>query len=221
MTSISSPTFNSSSMLLRSRVTTPSSAGRQVSVQIARRIGTRARRAAPHLAAAPHQLVYAAPQPRYDAVERRHEGLREDRDPHYAPVTPGYFRPRARVNAAPTSPAVPVQSIGWDYRFEMMACVNSFVPAVPPRSLVRVSGFLSAASMPDCMLSAASAWPRCISISLAESSVARGFARFWPAYFGADPWTGSKTAISSPMFAPGATPRPPVSPAQRSERMSP
>ena len=31
-------------------------------------------------------------------------------------------------------------------------------------------------------------------------------ARSSPAYFGADPWTGSKTAPSTPMFAPGATP---------------
>ena len=55
----------------------------------------------------------------------------------------------------------------------------------------------------------------------AESSVASGLALFCPAYLGAEPWTGSKTAISSPMFAPGARPRPPVRPAHRSERMSP
>src|SRR3712207_7699992 len=53
----------------------------------------------------------------------------------------------------------------------------------------------------------------------AESRVARGLARFCPAYLGAEPWTGSKTAISSPMLAPGATPSPPVSPAQRSDKM--
>jgi hypothetical protein len=41
-----------------------------------------------HLVADLQELVYGAAQPRYDAVERRHEGLREDRDPHYAPVTP-------------------------------------------------------------------------------------------------------------------------------------
>ena len=48
-----------------------------------------------------------------------------------------------------------------------------------------------------------------------------GLALFWPAYFGAEPWTGSKTAAFSPMFAPGATPRPPTSPAARSLTMSP
>ena len=32
-----------------------------------------------------------------------------------------------------------------------------------------------------------------------------GLALSWPAYFGAEPWTGSNTAARSPMFAPGAT----------------
>ena len=39
-------------------------------------------------------------------------------------------------------------------------------------------------------------------------------ALFWPAYFGAEPWTASKTAASGPMFAPGATPSPPTRPAR-------
>ena len=43
----------------------------------------------------------------------------------------------------------------------------------------------------------------------------------WPAYFGALPCTGSNTATVSPMLAPGATPRPPMSPAHRSLTMSP
>ena len=37
----------------------------------------------------------------------------------------------------------------------------------------------------------------------------------------ADPFVGSKIAIASPKFAPGASPRPPIMPAQRSERTSP
>ena len=35
------------------------------------------------------------------------------------------------------------------------------------------------------------------------------------------PCTASKTAVWAPMFAPGTRPRPPTSPAQRSETMSP
>ena len=58
-------------------------------------------------------------------------------------------------------------------------------------------------------------------MSAADRMSAVGFARSWPAYFGADPWTASKTAASSPMFAPGAMPRPPTSPAARSLMMSP
>ena len=59
------------------------------------------------------------------------------------------------------------------------------------------------------------------SMSMPESIIAIGFTLFCPAYLGALPWVGSKSAPSSPMFAPGATPRPPTSPAHRSEMMSP
>ena len=51
--------------------------------------------------------------------------------------------------------------------------------------------------------------------------MAVGFATPLPAMSGALPWTGSNTAYSHPRFAPGASPSPPVSPAQRSLRMSP
>jgi hypothetical protein len=44
---------------------------------------------------------------------------------------------------------------------------------------------------------------------------------FWPAYLGAEPWVGSKIAVASPKFPPGAIPSPPIIPAQRSETMSP
>ncbi len=37
-----------------------------------------------------------------------------------------------------------------------------------------------------------------------------GFAKFLPVISGAEPWTGSNTAISSPILAPGAKPNPPL-----------
>ena len=42
-----------------------------------------------------------------------------------------------------------------------------------------------------------------------------------PAYLGAEPCTASKIAISLPMLALGANPRPPTSALDRSLRMSP
>ena len=56
----------------------------------------------------------------------------------------------------------------------------------------------------DSTRSAASVSPRCRSISAPDRISAVGLALSWPAYFGAEPWTGSKTAARSPMFAPGA-----------------
>ena len=49
-----------------------------------------------------------------------------------------------------------------------------------------------------------------------ERISAVGLTLFWPLYFGAEPCVGSNSAQSSPIFAPGATPRPPTRPAQRS-----
>ena len=43
------------------------------------------------------------------------------------------------------------------------------------------------------------------SISAPDRIIAVGLALSRPAYFGAEPWTGSKTAASMPMLAPGAT----------------
>ena len=51
--------------------------------------------------------------------------------------------------------------------------------------------------------------------------VRRLYGRAFPAYFGTEPWIGSKTAPFSPTFIPGAIPSPPTIPAVRSERMSP
>src|SRR5919198_216670 len=58
-------------------------------------------------------------------------------------------------------------------------------------------------------------------MSIPESICAIGLTLFWPAYFGAEPCVGSKTAIPSPTFAPGAIPSPPIIPAHRSETTSP
>ena len=63
---------------------------------------------------------------------------------------------------------------------------------------------------------AASVSPRCWSISMPERIRAVGLTLFWPLYFGALPCVASNTAPSGPMFAPGATPRPPTRPAARS-----
>ena len=86
-----------------------------------------------HLVAHPEQLLDGVPEPRDDTVRGRKEGLGEERDPQT--LLPGPTRP---------------------YRFETMAWVNSLVPALPPRSLVRVSGLFRARSIPACILSASS-----------------------------------------------------------------
>ena len=49
-------------------------------------------------------------------------------------------------------------------------------------------------------------------MSIPESIIAIGFTLFWPAYFGAEPCVGSKTAASVPMLPPGASPSPPIRP---------
>ncbi len=77
--------------------------------------------------------------------------------------------------------------------------------------------FSTAASMRR----AASRSPTYWSIIAAERMSAVGLATPFPAMSGALPWTASKTAHSSPMLAPGTTPRPPTRPAVRSLRMSP
>src|SRR3712207_9058912 len=91
---------------------------------------------------------------RSDTVRRRQKGLRDERDPHgarplsapaeealrYDIMVPGSRRPAKPIANGKTDahrPPFPAH-----YRFETMAWVNSLVPALPPRSLVRVSGFL-------------------------------------------------------------------------------
>ena len=52
-------------------------------------------------------------------------------------------------------------------------------------------------------------------------SRAVGLARPFPAISGADPWTASNILASLPMFPEGVRPRPPMRPADKSERISP
>src|SRR5260221_266125 len=54
-----------------------------------------------------------------------------------------------------------------------------------------------------------------------EKLRAMGLPLFWPLHLGARPCGASNPATSPPRFAPGATPSPPINPAQRSEMMSP
>ena len=51
--------------------------------------------------------------------------------------------------------------------------------------------------------------------------MAVGFTLYCPAYLGADPWVGSKTAKVSDMFAADANPSPPTNWAHKSEIISP
>jgi hypothetical protein len=50
---------------------------------------------------------------------------------------------------------------------------------------------------------------------------AAGFAIFFPACFGADPWIGSKTPMESPRFAPTTNHSPPIPSAPTSLGISP
>jgi len=60
-----------------------------------------------------------------------------------------------------------------------------------------------------------------LSIIREERRRAVGLARPLPAISGALPWTASKMEASFPMFPDGVRPRPPMRPAERSDRISP
>jgi hypothetical protein len=86
----------------------------------------------------------------------------------------------------------------------MIASATSLVPTAVGSSRV---GFMSYVRLePSRMTSeialsrryAASVSSRWRSMSIPDSICAIGFALFWPAYFGAEPCVGSKTATDSP-----------------------
>src|SRR6266849_6204835 len=108
-----------------------------------------------------------------------------------------------------------------DQRAEMIASVNSAVFAVPPRSRVRTlpSAYTLWIARSKRSASLGSSIQR--SIITVDIISAVGLARPLPAMSGAVPWTASKIAQRSPRFAPGTTPRPPTSPAHKSDTMSP
>ena len=105
--------------------------------------------------------------------------------------------------------------------FLIIASANSSVPSSPPRSrVVSRPSFISSRTAFS-ILSAAYVSPVWRSSMTADRMSAVGFASFRPACFGALPCTASNIAQSLPIFALGARPRPPTSPAHRSDTMSP
>src|SRR5581483_8937486 len=88
--------------------------------------------------------------------------------------------------------------------FSMIASATSLVPTAVGSSRV---GFMSYVTLLPSRItsaiarssrSAASRSSRCRSMSIPDSSSAIGFTLFCPAYFGAEPCVGSKTATSAP-----------------------
>src|SRR4051794_28361968 len=104
------------------------------------------------------------------------------------------------------------------------AAVTCSVVARPPRSGVWLRRSSRTASIARCTSAAASAWPRCSSISAPVHTCPTGFAIPCPAMSGADPWTGSNIdgwSRSGLRLAAGAIPMLPATAAVRSLRMSP
>src|SRR4051794_1527224 len=104
------------------------------------------------------------------------------------------------------------------------AAVTCSVVALPPRSGVWFARSSSTCSMARCRSVAASAWPRCSSISAPVHTWPTGLAIPCPAMSGAEPCTGSNIdgwSRSGLRFAAGAIPMLPATAAVRSLRMSP
>jgi len=92
---------------------------------------------------------------------------------------------------------------------------------LPPRSRVKYFPSSNTFTTAFSTLSAALLSPKYFNIITPANIVAVGLATNFPLCFGADPCTGSNTASLPPILAPGTTPRPPTSPAAKSESMSP
>ena len=107
------------------------------------------------------------------------------------------------------------------FKLFITSLATSIVVALPPKSPVKVLASFNNFNIASSNLSAASFSPRYLSIIIADSIMAIGFALFWPAMSGAEPCTGSNNAASKPMFADGISPSPPTRPAPSSESMSP
>jgi TRAP-type C4-dicarboxylate transport system substrate-binding protein len=134
---------------------------------------------------------------------------------------------RARHRSARATLGRGVQApLAW-LRLSATAFAATAVPSRPPRSGVRSPEAKAASTAAAGSLAASakrSPVPRAASqssIIAAESSVAVGLARPLSAMSGAVPCAGWNTAWSSPISAEGAKPMPPMSPAPRSDSMSP
>src|SRR5207244_6735250 len=111
-------------------------------------------------------------------------------------------------------------------------CARTASATAAPSSEVLALPFMSGVcgpsmitrSMARTMSAAASAWPRCSSISAPDQIVASGLAILRPAMSGAEPCTGSKIdgAVRSGLMLPeAAMPIVPAVAGPRSDRMSP
>jgi hypothetical protein len=102
------------------------------------------------------------------------------------------------------------------------ASVTSFVPALPPRSRVRMPRSVTASTLSISFFAAPSS-PSQISISDAVQRVATGLATPLPVMSKAEPWIGSNmdgyVRVGSRLLV-GAIPIEPASAAARSDKMS-
>ena len=98
---------------------------------------------------------------------------------------------------------------------------NSVVEAEPPKSTVNLLPSRNTFSKAVSIFCAFSYSPKYLSIITDDWISAVGLALFWPAICGALPWTASNIAQSLPIFALGIIPKPPTSPAPKSDSILP
>lgn len=95
------------------------------------------------------------------------------------------------------------------------------VLAFPPKSPVTYFPSFKVLKIASEIWSASYVCPICLNIITEDNNKAVGLALFYPAISGPVPCTASYMAQSYPMLPEGVNPKPPISPAQRSETMSP